>query len=176
MASRINVAPAGPSVSGRPETRRWLALAVLCVSLLIVTLDNTVLNVALPTLVRDLHATTTQLQWIVDSYVIVFAGLLLTAGSVADRVGRKKTFAAGLVAFAAGSTWAAFSGSVGVLIAARASMGIGGAPGRRAGGRSRPPGQVRLCQRDGPRPGHRSRRGAGRSPDRPRHAPRPLRP
>jgi hypothetical protein len=55
------VAPAGPSVSGRPETRRWLALAVLCVSLLIVTLDITVLNVALPRLVRNLHATTTQL-------------------------------------------------------------------------------------------------------------------
>jgi len=100
---------------------------VLCVSLLIVTLDNTVLNVALPTLVRDLHATTTELQWIVDAYVMVFAGLLLVAGSLADRVGRKRVFLAGLTAFAAGSTWAAFSGSVGMLIAARASMGIGGA-------------------------------------------------
>jgi len=100
---------------------------VLCVSLLIVTLDNTVLNVVLPTLVRDLHATTSQLQWIVDAYVMVFAGLLLVAGSVADRVGRKRTFLAGLAAFAAGSAWAAFSGSVGVLIAARASMGIGAA-------------------------------------------------
>jgi MFS family permease len=100
---------------------------VLCVSLLIVTLDNTVLNVVLPTLVRDLHATTSQLQWIVDAYVMVFAGLLLAAGSVADRVGRKRTFLAGLAAFAAGSAWAAFSGSVGLLIAARASMGIGAA-------------------------------------------------
>jgi EmrB/QacA subfamily drug resistance transporter len=109
------------------SSRRWLALAVLCISLLIVTLDNTVLNVALPTLVRDLHATSSQLQWIVDAYVIVFAGLLLVAGSVADRVGRKRTFLAGLAAFAAGSTWAAFSGSVGMLIAARASMGIGAA-------------------------------------------------
>jgi EmrB/QacA subfamily drug resistance transporter len=110
-----------------PSARRWLALAVLCISLLIVTLDNTVLNVVLPTLVRDLAATETQLQWIVDAYVIVFAGLLLVAGSVADRVGRKRTFLAGLALFAAGSTWAAFSGSVGMLIAARASMGIGGA-------------------------------------------------
>ena len=100
---------------------------MLCVSLLIVTLDNTVLNVALPTLVRDLHATTTELQWIVDAYVMVFAGLLLVAGSLADRIGRKRVFLAGLTAFAAGSTWAAFSGSVGMLIAARASMGIGGA-------------------------------------------------
>jgi EmrB/QacA subfamily drug resistance transporter len=111
---------------GQPG-RRWLSLAVLCVALLMVNLDNTVLNVALPTLVRDLHATTTQLQWIVDAYVLVFAGLLLVGGSVADRVGRKKVFCTGLLAFAAGSAWAAFSGSTGMLIAARASMGIGGA-------------------------------------------------
>ena len=91
-----------------PPATRWLALAVLCVSLLIVTLDNTVLNVALPTLVRDLHATTTELQWIVDAYVMVFAGLLLVAGSLADRIGRKRVFLIGLAAFAAGSTWAAF--------------------------------------------------------------------
>jgi len=107
--------------------RRWWALAVLCVPLLIVSLDNTVLNVALPTLVRKLHATTSQLQWIVDAYALVFGGLMLVAGSLADRVGRKRTFVAGLLAFAAGSTWAAFSGTVGVLIAARASMGIGAA-------------------------------------------------
>jgi EmrB/QacA subfamily drug resistance transporter len=100
---------------------------VLCVALLIVNLDSTVLNVALPTLVRDLHATDSQLQWIVDSYVMVFAGLLLVMGSLADRVGRKRVFLAGLTAFAAGSAWAAFSGSVGMLIAARASMGIGAA-------------------------------------------------
>jgi MFS family permease len=106
---------------------RWLTLAVLCVPLLIVSLDNTVLNVVLPTLVDKLHATTSELQWIVDSYVIVFGGLMLVAGSLADRVGRKRTFVAGLAAFAAGSTWAAFSGSVGGLIAARASMGIGAA-------------------------------------------------
>jgi EmrB/QacA subfamily drug resistance transporter len=92
-----------------------------------VTLDNTVLNVALPTLVRDLHASTTELQWIVDAYVLVFAGLLPVSGSIADRIGRKKVFCAGLLAFAAGSAWAAFSGSTGMLIAARASMGIGGA-------------------------------------------------
>jgi EmrB/QacA subfamily drug resistance transporter len=120
-------APAPAAGRPVPGRGRWLALAVLCVSLLVVTLDNTVLNVVLPTLVRRLSATTTELQWIVDAYVIVFAGLLLVAGSIADRVGRKRTFVAGLVMFAAGSTWAAFSGSVGMLIAARASMGIGGA-------------------------------------------------
>jgi EmrB/QacA subfamily drug resistance transporter len=121
-----DIPAARPEADG-PSPRRWLALAVLCVSLLIVTLDNTVLNVALPTLVRDLHATTTELQWIVDAYVMVFAGLLLVAGSLSDRIGRKRVFLAGLMAFAAGSTWAAFSGSVSMLIAARASMGIGGA-------------------------------------------------
>ena len=115
------------SAGGPSEGKCWAALAVLCVSLLIINLDNTVLNVALPTLVRDLHASSSDLQWIVDSYIMVFAGLLLVAGSLADRVGRKRTFLAGLTAFAAGSAWAAFSGSVGMLIAARASMGIGGA-------------------------------------------------
>ena len=127
MTTKTDMPRAGHEDASLPLSRRWLALGVLCVSLLIVTLDNTVLNVVLPTLVRDLHATDTQLQWIVDAYVMVFAGLLLVAGSAADRLGRKRTFLAGLAAFAAGSTWAAFSGSVGMLIAARASMGVGAA-------------------------------------------------
>jgi EmrB/QacA subfamily drug resistance transporter len=97
------------------------------VTLLMVTLDVTVLNVALPAIVRDLNASTTGLQWIVDSYVIVFAGLLLSVGSLADRIGRKKVFLAGLAIFAGTSVWAAYSGSVGLLIAARACMGIGSA-------------------------------------------------
>lgn len=117
----------GHDARGAGSPHRWFALAVLCVSLLIVTLDNTVLNVALPTLVDKLHASSSDLQWIVDAYVLVFAGLLLVSGSLADRVGRKRTFLAGLAAFAAGSTWAASSSSVGMLIAARASMGIGAA-------------------------------------------------
>jgi EmrB/QacA subfamily drug resistance transporter len=122
------LAPAkGTGEAQAPAPRRWLALAVLCVSLLIVTLDNTILNVVLPTLVRDMHATSTQLQWVVDSYALVFGCLLLSAGSVADRVGRKVTLLAGLIAFASGSAWAAFSGSTGMLIAARASMGVGAA-------------------------------------------------
>ncbi len=127
MAVRARQIPVPHPSAGSPESSRWLALAVLCVSILMVNLDNTVLNVALPTLVRDLNATSTQLQWILDAYALVFGGLLLVAGSLADRVGRKRTFLAGLVAFAGGSAWAAFSGSVGVLIGARASMGIGAA-------------------------------------------------
>jgi EmrB/QacA subfamily drug resistance transporter len=112
---------------GVGSRRRWLALAVLCVSLLIVTLDNTVLNVALPTLVDKLNASSSDLQWIVDAYVLVFAGLLLVSGSLGDRFGRKRIFLAGLAAFTACSVWAAYSGSVESLIAARASMGIGAA-------------------------------------------------
>jgi EmrB/QacA subfamily drug resistance transporter len=119
--------PTEPSRPTEPVRARWLALSVLCVTVLIANLDNTVLNVALPTLVRDLNASSSDLQWIVDAYIIVFAGLLLAAGSLADRVGRKKTFLAGLVIFAAGSAAAAFSGGVSTLIAARAGMGIGGA-------------------------------------------------
>lgn len=109
------------------DPRRWWALAVLCLSLVLITLDNTVLNVALPTLARDLDATTSQLQWIVDSYQLVFAGLLFTAGSLADRYGRKGMLSAGLVVFGIGTVAAAFSGSAEALIATRAFMGIGGA-------------------------------------------------
>jgi EmrB/QacA subfamily drug resistance transporter len=106
---------------------RWLALAVLCTTVLIASLDNTVLNVALPTLVRDLKASSSDLQWITDAYIIVFAGLLLAAGSLADRVGRKKTFLVGLAVFGAGSAAAAAASDVTTLIAARAGMGVGGA-------------------------------------------------
>ena len=122
---------AGPGVLERPTTRpirdRRLILAVLCVSLLLVSLDNTILNVALPVIVRTLHATSSSLQWIVDSYAIVFAGLLLVAGSLGDRLGRKWVFMAGLALFSAGSAVSAFSGTADRLIAARAFMGIGGA-------------------------------------------------
>lgn len=106
---------------------RWGTLAVLSVSLIILNLDSTILNVALPTLVRDLHSTSSQLQWIVDSYILVFAGLLLTGGSLGDRLGRKWVFMTGLALFGIGSIASAFSHSSDVLIATRAFMGIGGA-------------------------------------------------
>src|ERR1700727_3536264 len=86
-----------------PARRRWLALAVLCITVLVANLDSTILNVTLPTLVRDLNATPGDLQWIVDSYIVVFAGSLLTAGSLADRIGRKKTLLGRLGVFRAGS-------------------------------------------------------------------------
>ncbi len=108
-------------------SRRWWTLAVLCFSLLVIGVDNTILNVALPTLVRDLHATASQLQWIVDAYTLVFAGLLLTAGSLGDRFGRKKALSLGLMIFGTGSVLSAFSGSATALIATRSLMGVGGA-------------------------------------------------
>jgi len=106
---------------------RRAILAVVCVSALVINVDNTILNVALPTLVRKLHATSSALQWIVDSYAMVFAGLLLVGGSLADRFGRRRFFLIGQVLFAGASTGAGFSGSVGFLIAWRAVMGIGAA-------------------------------------------------
>jgi EmrB/QacA subfamily drug resistance transporter len=118
---------ASAATGGRRSQHRGVILAVLCVSLLVVSLDSTILNVALPAIVRSMHATSSQLQWIVDAYVIVFAGLLLTVGSLGDRFGRKWVFMAGLVLFAAGSAISAFSVTPDRLIAARAFMGIGGA-------------------------------------------------
>jgi EmrB/QacA subfamily drug resistance transporter len=106
--------------------RRWWTLCVLCLSLLIIGLDNTILNVALPTLVRDLHATQSQLQWIVDTYTIVYASLLLTTGSMGDKFGRKGALSLGLVVFGLGSVASAFAGSPAMLIAARGLAGFGG--------------------------------------------------
>src|ERR1700736_6987714 len=112
--------------------RRWLTLVVLCVSLVVIVLDNTILNVAIPTLAKStsgggLGASASQLQWVVDAYTVVFAGLLLTAGSLGDRFGRYKALALGLAIFGLGSLASALSGSTHLLIAARAFMGIGGA-------------------------------------------------
>ena len=114
-------------IPGQRDRHRRLALAIVCLAALIINVDNTILNVALPTLVRDLHATSSQLQWIVDSYAMVFAGLLLVGGTLADRFGRKRFFLIGLTVFALGSIGAALSGSVTTLIAFRALMGAGAA-------------------------------------------------
>jgi EmrB/QacA subfamily drug resistance transporter len=107
--------------------RRWLALGVLCASLLAIVVDNTIVNVALPTLVRDLEADVSELQWVVDAYTLVFAGLLLLAGALGDRYGRRRTLLAGLGVFGAASGGAAYAGGVDGLIVARAVMGAGAA-------------------------------------------------
>jgi EmrB/QacA subfamily drug resistance transporter len=107
--------------------RRWWTLAVLALSLVIIGLDNTILNVALPSLQREFDASSSQLQWMVDSYVVVFAGLLLMLGALGDRFGRAKALQLGLIIFGGASLWAAYAPSADALIAARAVMGIGGA-------------------------------------------------
>lgn len=108
--------------------RRWWILGVLCLSLLIVMVGNTALNVALPKLSSELNATNTQLQWLVDSYSLVFAGFLFLASALGDRFGRKGILQAGLALFAAGTLYAGFGAeTANQLIGARAVMGLSGA-------------------------------------------------
>jgi EmrB/QacA subfamily drug resistance transporter len=119
-------APASaPDTRGHP--RRWLILGVICLAQLTVLLDNTVLNVAVPSLTEELGAATSDIQWMINAYSLVQSGLLLTAGSAADRYGRKKMLITGLVLFGIGSLVAGLAQSSGQLIAARAGMGVGGA-------------------------------------------------
>jgi EmrB/QacA subfamily drug resistance transporter len=107
--------------------RRWKTLAVLSLSLVIIGLDNTILNVALPSLQESFHASTSTLQWMVDGYLLVFAGLLLTMGTLGDRFGRKLALQAGLVLFGGASLAVLAVQTSGQLIAVRAVMGAGGA-------------------------------------------------
>jgi EmrB/QacA subfamily drug resistance transporter len=126
----VNPEGRSPRLALMPSARlphRWAVLLVMCAAALIINVDNTILNVALPTLVSKLQATSSELEWVVDSYSLVFAGLLLVCGSLADRFGRRRFFLIGLTVFAGGSIGAAFSGSVGLLIAWRAVMGAGAA-------------------------------------------------
>ena len=115
------------AIPSRVHRLRWWTLAVLCLSLLMVVVDNTIVNVALPTLSIELDASTTELQWIVDAYTLVFAALLLAFGHFGDRFGRKLALQLGLVVFAATSLLAALSTTSAQLIGARALMGIGAA-------------------------------------------------
>ncbi len=125
---------AGPQeapTSGSSDTgghpRRWLALAVIDLCLLAVTTDNTILNIALPTIARQLNATGAQLQWMVDAYIVVFAGLLLTSGTLGDRLGRRRLMIAGLAIFGLGSAATLTVNSSDQLIALRGVMGFGAA-------------------------------------------------
>jgi EmrB/QacA subfamily drug resistance transporter len=114
-------------VQARAEDRRWLILGVLCFSLLVIVLDNSIMNVALPSIVRELDATNTQLQWMVDAYTLVFAGLLLTAGSLGDKFGRRPALQFGFLIFGIGSLASAMAPTANFLIVSRGFMGIGGA-------------------------------------------------
>src|SRR3954454_16645578 len=118
-----------PPVNTDPlvHARRWRTLGVLALSLLIIGLDNTILNVALPNLQDHFDASTSTLQWIVDSYLLVFAGLLLTMGTLGDRFGRKRALQGGLAVFGGASLTVLFVETANQLIAVRAVMGVGGA-------------------------------------------------
>ena len=113
--------------TGRAYQQRWWILFVLCFSLLIIVVDNSILNVALPELQESLHASNSQLQWMVDAYTLVFAGLLLTAGTLGDKFGRTGALQFGMAVFGVGSVLSALAGSANHLILTRGIMGIGGA-------------------------------------------------
>ncbi|MCP2338712.1 MFS transporter [Actinomadura rupiterrae] len=112
-----------PELSHR---RRLLVLAICCLSLLMVSIDNTVLNVAIPAMQRDFHASMSGLQWTIDAYLIVVAGLMITSGSTADRLGRRRVFQFGLVLFTAGSLLCSLAPGLGWLVAARVVQAAGG--------------------------------------------------
>ncbi|MFI7697283.1 MFS transporter [Nonomuraea sp. NPDC049655] len=122
ITSRAPLSPA-PALSPR---RRMLVLAICCMSLFIVGLDNTIVNIALPAIRRDLNASMSGLQWIIDAYTVVLASLLMLAGSTGDRVGRRRTFQTGLALFTLGSLMCSLAPGLGWLIAARALQAVGG--------------------------------------------------
>src|SRR3989440_11674169 len=109
------------------QDRRWLALALLCVAQFVVVLDASIVNVALPTIGRALKFTESNLPWVVNAYVLTFGGFLLLGGRMADLLGRRRVFMGGLVLFALASLAGGLAGSEGMLIAARAVQGLGGA-------------------------------------------------
>ncbi|MEV7090280.1 MFS transporter [Streptomyces sp. NPDC093085] len=120
-------APAPAAKPPAPHPQRWLILGVICLAQLTVLLDNTILSVAIPSLTRELHASTADIQWMINAYSLVQSGLLLTAGNAADRYGRKKLLIAGLALFGLGSLAAGLAQTSAQLITARAGMGVGGA-------------------------------------------------
>ena len=115
-----------PVVRGPSRRRRLLILVICCMSLVIVGLDNTIVNVALPSIQRDLHASVSGLQWVVDAYTLVLASLLVLSGSTADRFGRRRTFQAGLATFTIGSLLCSLAPSLGWLVVFRMLQAVGG--------------------------------------------------
>jgi EmrB/QacA subfamily drug resistance transporter len=114
-------------VASRSERRRWIALAVLCLGQLMMILDSTIVNVALPSIQRELHFSQSNLTWVLDGYLITFGGFLLLAGRLGDLIGRKRVFLSGLVLFTAASILCGIANSQGLLIGARLLQGVGGA-------------------------------------------------
>ena len=116
----------GSVVSGTGVRRKWLVLAICCMSLFIVGLDNTIVNLALPSIQRELHAPMSGLQWTIDAYTLVLASLLMLAGSTADRLGRRRVFQTGLVLFGLGSLLCGLAPNTGTLIVFRMLQAVGG--------------------------------------------------
>ena len=117
-------APKGPSGLLGSPARRYAALTVICLAELLVVLDNTIVNVALPSIGVDLHTNVSGLQWVVDAYTLTFAGLLLMRGNLGDRYGRRRIMIVGLAGVAVMSVAGANAESLGQVIAARAAMGV----------------------------------------------------
>ncbi|MGI9595528.1 MAG: MFS transporter, partial [Acidimicrobiales bacterium] len=115
----------GPAATG--DSNRWRILAIMCSCLVLVVAGVSSLNLAIPSIISDLQPSATETLWIVDGYALVFAGLLLPAGALGDRFGRKGALLIGLAIFIAGALWAAWSGDATWLIVARGSMGVGAA-------------------------------------------------
>ena len=115
-----------PGSAGLSRQRRLLVLGICCLSLFIVGIDNTIVNVALPSIQRELHASVSGLQWVVDAYTVVLASLLMLAGSTGDRLGRRRTFQVGLATFTIGSLLCSLAPSLGWLVAFRMLQAVGG--------------------------------------------------
>ncbi|MCX4751644.1 MFS transporter [Kitasatospora sp. NBC_01287] len=126
ITTSVTALPTRDASAPLSHRRKLGVLGICCLSLFIVGLDNTIVNVALPSMRRDLHASVSGLQWIIDAYTVVLASLLMLAGSTGDRIGRRRTFQTGLVLFTLGSLLCSLSGSLGWLVAARALQAVGG--------------------------------------------------
>ena len=122
----LSEAPAS-ATAGAADRSRWVALYVLCLGMLMIVLDVTIVNVALPSIQEDLHFSTSSLAWVVNAYLIAFGGLLLLAGRLGDLIGRRRVFLAGLVLFTSASLLCGAAQSAGWLVAARFVQGVGGA-------------------------------------------------
>jgi MFS family permease len=114
------------STTDRAPAHRYVILGTCCLSLLVVSMDVTIVNVALPTIRRDLGASISDLQWVVDAYTIVLASFLMLGGSTADRLGRRRVFQWGMLVFTFGSLLCSLADSVGLLVAARVVQALGG--------------------------------------------------
>src|ERR1700685_4038283 len=110
-----------------PPSNRWLILVIACLAQFMVVLDNTIVNVALPSIQRGLHFSPANLQWVINGYTLIFGGFLLLGGRAADLLGRKRLFVAGVILFSAASLLNGLAQSCGILIAGRMLQGLGGA-------------------------------------------------